>query len=200
MASEERLAGLAGTYAEALFQVAEEQGVAEQVLAELEAIVALGDEHPAFRQALLSPLAAPSQRAEAVERAFRGRVSDVLVDFYQVLSRRGRPELLRAIAKAYRAVLQRERRILDVRVASAVPLDEALRERIGKAVRDRTGFTARLIESVDPALIGGLVLRLRDWKFDSTMKRSLERLHAALLERASNEIIRGAGSAPEGNA
>lgn len=200
MASDERLSGLAATYAEALFEVAEPAGVADSVLEEIEALVAMGAEHPAIRQALLSPLVAPAQRAEAVEHALRGRLSDVLVDFYQVVNRRGRADLLPEIAKAYRSIYQRERKILDVRVASAVPLDDVLRGRIRSAVKGRTGFDARLLEQVEPELIGGLVLRLRDWKFDSSLKRSLERLHAALLERASNEIIRGGSTAPEGNA
>lgn len=195
MASDDQLRELARTYAVALFRVAEEQGTAEEVLEQLEELVRLGEDHPGFRKAFLSPLASPDQRAQGIERLLRGHALDVLVDFYQVLNRKGRPTLLPAVAEAYREVLQKARGIVDVPVASAAALDDSDRLRLQQAILARTGFKARLLERVDPDLLGGLVLRIRDAKFDTSLKTKLERLRVALLERGSNEIIRG-GSSP----
>lgn len=197
MAGDEKRAGLAGIYAEALLRVAEEKGCADDVLAELEEIVAYGERDAAFRRAFLSLLASPAQRAASIERTLRGRANDVLIDFYQVLNRKGRPDLLPEVAAAYRRALQEARSVVDVAVTSAVPLSEADRERVRVAVHRRSGLTARLIERVDKGLLGGLVLRVRDGKLDTTLKTKLERLHTALLERASNEIIQSRSQSSE---
>lgn len=189
MAGDEKSTGLAGVYAEALLRVAEERGCADEVLAEMEEIVAYGARDPSFRRAFLSLLASPGKRAAAVERMFRGRANDVLLDFYQVLNRKGRPDLLPEVAAAYRGALQSARGIVDVTVTTAVPLSEADRERVRAAVHRRTGLTARLVERLDPGVLGGLVVRVRDGKLDTTLRTKLARLHDALLERASNEII-----------
>jgi F-type H+-transporting ATPase subunit delta len=199
MAGDDKLAGLARIYAEALLRVAEERQCADEVLDQLEDIVGYGERHPDFRRAFLSLLAAPAQRAAAVEKLFRGRFHDVLVDFYEVLNRKGRPELLPEVARAYRAVLQEARGIVDVAVTSPSPLAEPDRERLRDAVKSRTGLTARLLERVDPGLLGGLVVRVRDAKFDTTLKTKLERLHDALLARASSAIIQDRSQAPEVN-
>jgi F-type H+-transporting ATPase subunit delta len=197
MAGDEKRAGLAGIYAEALLRVAEENDCADELLDELEEIVAFGERDPLFRSAFLSLLASPGQRAAAIEKILRGRVHDVLVDFYQVLNRKGRPALLPEVAGAYRRALQAARGIVDVTVTSPVPLTAADRERVSDVIKRRTGLTARLIERVDAGLLGGLVVQVRDGKYDTTIKRKLERLHTALLERASNEIIQSRSQSSE---
>jgi F-type H+-transporting ATPase subunit delta len=191
MAADEKSAELAGIYAEALLRVAEEQGCADDVLAQLEELVAYGERDPAFRRAFLSLLARPAQRAASIERLLRGRAHDVLVDFYQVLNRKGRPDLLPEVAVAYRRALQTARGEIDVTVTSAVPLPAAAHERVRAAVRQRTGLSARLLERIDPGVLGGLVVRVGDTQLDTTLETKLERLQAALNERASNEIIQG---------
>jgi F-type H+-transporting ATPase subunit delta len=87
--------------------------------------------------------------------------------------------------------------VVDVDVRSAVPLDDAGRERVRGAVRKRTGLEPRLIERVEPSLLGGLVVRVGDVKFDTSLSNQLERMRQALLERATSEIIQGRTGTPE---
>jgi F-type H+-transporting ATPase subunit delta len=197
MAGEERSADLARVWADALLRVAEEKGVAEAVLDQIEQIAGWGETHPEFGRALLSPLASTDERAAGLERIFRGRAHDVLVDFLQVLNRKGRAGLLGAVARQYRAALQAARGVVDVAVTSAVALDDAGRERVRAAVAKRTGLQPRLVEKVDPSLLGGLVVRVGDAKYDTSLSTKLERMRHALLERATSEIIQGRTGTPE---
>lgn len=197
MASDQQSADLARIWAVALMRVAEEQGVAEQVLDEIEGIVAYAADNPAVGRTLLSAVSPADQRRASLERVLRGRVTPVFADFVQVLERKGRIELLPAVARAYRAALQEARGIVDVEVVSAVPLDDSQRNRVAAAVRKRSGLAARLVERVDPALLGGLVVRVRDTKFDSSLGARLERTRHALLERATREIIEGRNRSSE---
>ena len=195
MAGDDRLLGLGRVYAAALFRLAEARGAAEVLLAEIEGLAGVFATRPRLAEPLLSPVGDPAERAAALERIFRGRVSDLLVDTLQVLNRRGRLQLFAAIAEAYREIYQDARHVLDVHVESAVPLDAAQRDRLRDLTRRLTGHEARLLERVEPELLGGLVVRVRDRKFDTTLRRKLGRLHLQLDERASREIIQARGPA-----
>src|SRR5436305_443733 len=87
-----------------------------------------------------------------------GQASDLLLDSLQVINRKGRLGQLRAIAESYRAALRDLRGWVDVRVRTAVPLDDAQRTRLQEVMAASTGKKPTLIERVDPSLIGGLVV------------------------------------------
>src|SRR5512135_3323562 len=164
MAGDDKLLGLAGVYALAILRLAEERGEAERVLEELEALGLWLEEHPGERQNLASPLADPARRRQSLDRMFRARISNLLLDALQVMNRNHRLELLEPVARAYRQEYQRRHHLVDVQVTSAVPLTEAQRRGLEQATRERTGSAARLRERVDPRLLGGLVVEIGDQK------------------------------------
>lgn len=182
---------VAAVYAEAMLGLAERRGEADGLRAELDALARLARTQPAFAAFLANPLIDEDRRAASLERMLRGKASDLLVDALQVINRKGRISLLPAIAAAYNARHDALRGVIEVRVASAVPLDGGQRERLRSAVRAKTGREARLTESVEPELLGGLVVRLDDRKVDGTIATYLRTLMAALIARATREILSG---------
>jgi F-type H+-transporting ATPase subunit delta len=188
---EDQRGGVAQVYAEAILALAEEQGVADEILDELGGLADLAAKDRAFESFLASPLVEPQARARTFEKILRGRASDLLVDALQVINRKGRLGLLPAIAAAYRAAHRRLRGRIQVFVASAVPLTEALRARLGEAAARYSGRTPELVESVDVKLLGGMVVRVRDERIDSSVKTRLRGLSEALLRRASQEVQSG---------
>lgn len=191
MAGDDKRLGLAAVYAQAILRLAEERGEAERVLEELEALGSWLAEHPGERENLASPLADAARRRQSLDRMFRARISNLLLDALQVMNKNHRLELLEPVAEAYRQEYQRRHGLVDVQVTSALPLSDAQRQSLQEAARERTGSTARLLESVDPRLLGGLVIEIGDQKFDASVRRQLERLGQDLVERASQEILRG---------
>lgn len=189
--AEEQQGGVAQIYAGALLSLAEERGVADQVLDELGGLADLASQDRAFETFLASPLVEPETRAKTFEKLLRGRASDLLVDALQVVNRKGRLALLPEIANAYRQAHRRLRGRVQVFVASAVPLTEALRETLRAAAARYTGKTPELVLSVDPQLLGGMVVRVGDERIDSSVRTRLERLSGALLRRASQEVQSG---------
>lgn len=144
MAGDERAGDLARIWAVALLRVAEEKGVSDAVLGEIEEIARYGEENPGFARVFLSSIGAADQRRAAFERILRGRVSEVFADFVQVLDRKGRAGLLPAVARAYRAALQAARCIVDVEVVSVAPLGGAPANRArGAADRAYRSVAAR---------------------------------------------------------
>jgi F-type H+-transporting ATPase subunit delta len=182
---------LADRYAKAILDLAERDQQSESVLEALQALVAQIEKDPAVDVALRSASIDPDTRERAIEKSCRGRMPDVLVNALQVMNRKGRMALLPVVAERYRLALEALRNEVDVHVTSAVPLTDALREQLRQAAAKYTdGRTPRLVERVDKALLGGVILQLEDRKYDGSLRWQLERLARRLHERAVHEIHR----------
>lgn len=177
-------------YGSAMLDLAEERGEADALLDELAELAKLLDSQPQFEEFLGSPLVDEDERSAAIEKIFGGRSSDLLVDSLQVINRKGRLGLLRAIAEAYRLEYRDRRGLVDVRVRSAVPLTEPLRAQLTETLARFTGKKPFLVERVDPAVLGGLVVEAGGQKIDTSVATRLRELSAALGRRASQEILR----------
>jgi F-type H+-transporting ATPase subunit delta len=178
-------------YAAVMLRVAEEQGQAEALEEELAALVSHLDRNPEFQQFLTSPLIQEGPHVEVIEKAFRGRASDLLVDSLQVIGRKGRLGSLRAVATEYRKALRHLRGGMDVHIRTAVPLTDALRARLTDAITAAVDRKPTLIEHVDPSLVAGVVIELEGRKVDASLASRLHQLTEALLARASREIQSG---------
>lgn len=182
---------VAGVYAEALLALAAAEGREDALLEELDGMVDLLDRQSDLERFLGSPLADPRQQSALLEKALRGRASDILVDTLQVMRRKGRLQLVRAVASTYRAQWLRLKGRVEVAVTTAVPLTAELRGKLIEAANRATGKTAQILEKVDPALLGGMVVRMGDQKLDRSVATEVARLGAALMARASSELLSG---------
>jgi len=178
-------------YAEAMLVLAEERGQSEALLDELKELVEFLDRNPKVEHFLSSLMVDEVGRARVLDDLFKSQASELLLDSLQVINRKGRLGQLRAIVESYRAALRDLRGWVDVKVRTAVPLDDAQRNRLQSAIAASTGRKPALIERVDPALIGGLVVLVEGKKFDASVASRLQDLSEALLARASREIHSG---------
>ena len=178
-------------YARAILEVAEERGLADQILEELEGMGQVLERMPAYAQFLANPLIDDEVKSRLNEKALRGQVSELLADALQVVKRKERLDLVPAIVEAYRREYLKARGVIDVEVRTAVPLSDDLRARLTGAAARYTGKHPNLIERVDPSLLGGLVVLVGDDKIDSSIATSLKNLSATLLRRGSEAIQRG---------
>lgn len=184
--SSDQVIALARIYARALLDAAPGRGA--ELAQELADVVAVFDCDSDIEAVLGNPLVDDRGKRELLEKTLRGKASDVLVDGLQVMRRKGRLDLVRAVAsQAHALELEREGRI-EVHVESAVPLDATQREALTAAAAARTGKRPTLVERVDPRLLGGLVVQIGDEKVDSSITAELARLRADLLDRAAREL------------
>jgi F-type H+-transporting ATPase subunit delta len=179
-------------YAEAMFDLAEESGQGDSLLEELQQIAALAESDPRLGHFFGSPFVDEDVRARVIETMFRGKGSDLLVDSLQVINRKGRLGLLRAITEAYRLAHRDRRGLVDVVVRTAVPLADSLRARLVEVLTSvLPQKRPALIERVEPKLLGGIVVEVAGWKYDASVSNRLQGLSEALHTRASEEILRG---------
>lgn len=189
---DDKTLAVAKVYATAMLQLAEARGEAESLSAELTELAAYAAANEDFHRFLTDPLADPEERSASLDKIFRGRASALLVDSLQVLNRKGRIGLLPAVAHVLAEALDGLRDRVAVQVRSAVPLTDALRQQLAMAVKHTFGRQARLEESVDASLLGGMVVQIGDQKMDASVANRLRGMKAAMLARASKQIYSGA--------
>ena len=188
---DDKYLAVARVYSQAILDLAEQQGLSDQVGDELAELARYVGENQEFADFLGSPLVDAGERQVAIEKILRGRVSDLLVNALQVVNRKERMLLVPAISETYRQELRDLRGRVDVEVKTPVALPESLREKLRAAVTHFTGRQPDLIEKVDPGLLGGMVVQIGDDKIDASVASKLTALSEALTKRASQEIVRG---------
>jgi F-type H+-transporting ATPase subunit delta len=183
---------VARVYAEALLNAAQAANQVEDVLGEVESLVGEVFRADPNVEAFLTRSAAGRERKAAlIRKVFANRASEVMLNFLLVLNDHDRLDLLRGIAAEARELHNQRTNRVRVHVTTATPLPDDQRERLLDELRRTFQFEPILQQSVNPDLLGGLVVRVGDWLFDSSVRSQLDTLRKQLIERSSHEIQSG---------
>ncbi len=188
---DEKQVAVARVYAQSMLDLATDEASARSLLEELTDLESVLDAQPAFAEFFTSPLVDTEVRRGALERMLRGRASDTLVDALLVMDRHGRLSLYSTVVEVFRQRCQDRFGEVDVEVTTAIPLDQASREALRASVAKVTGKSPILVETVDGALLGGMVLRFGDRKIDTSVAKDLRTMRGRLDDRAAREIHGG---------
>jgi F-type H+-transporting ATPase subunit delta len=175
--------GAARRYARALFEVTRESGDPAAVRGELDAIATLLADNRPLRSLLANP-AIPSRVKKKLLTGLRKPVgwSDVVHRLLEMLVERGRAALLPALNRAYIELWNDSRRVVAAEAVSATPLDAAQQKALARAIREATGRDPELVNPVEPALLGGVVLRMSGRTYDGSVRSHLRALRRQLAE------------------
>jgi len=177
------LKALAQRYARALVDVAVEQKKSEDVRQELAAFVDLARESADLRNLLASP-AVPREKKHAVIDALAKRMncSKAFRNFLCVLVDNRRTAMLPQIREAFEAQLLERLGVTHAQVTTARELTTAEKSDLGKALERLTGKRIEAEYKLDPALIGGAVVRIGSTVYDGSVREQLDRLRASLAK------------------
>lgn len=184
---------VARVYAEALLGAAEKSGKVDTIWDHFVALVGSplrksdSPTDPMVEFFVATPRA---RRAEIVRKVLAGRVDDLFLNFLLVLNGHNRLDVLRAIAAVYRELMDQRARKVRVQVKSAIALTDAERETVKEMARRQFQMDPVLIESVDPAVLGGVRLQVGDRMIDATVRARLDGLKNQILARSSHAIRR----------
>ena len=183
---------VARVYAEALLNVAEGMGKADEVGQELQSLVAdVYSTSPDIEEALASPVIKRTAKVSVLEHAFRGKVSDLTFNFLHVLNSKDRLSLVRHVAAALRGLVDERAKRVRVTVKTATPLTDEQTERLKTTIGQATGLDPVLNIRVDADLLGGMIVQVGDTVFDSSVRTSIEAIRNSLLARSNYEIQTG---------
>jgi F-type H+-transporting ATPase subunit delta len=180
---------LARVYARSLLAAADEVGQTQAVIEEVDSLLDdIFRQQPHLEVLFSSAAIGRKARRDAIEKAFRGRASDVFVKFLLVLNDHERLELLRPVRQALHDLDNERNRRVKVHVFSAIALPAEFGDRIAEAVRHRFGLEPILNTHVDPSILGGLKVRIGDRQLDATVRTRLDNLRNEIIARSSHEI------------
>jgi len=115
-------------------------------------------------------------------------LSPLLLNFLKVVSSHGRLDTLRAIHQELRKLYDALKHRVRVHVTTAAPLDGQLTKSLTQSLRGMLGEEPEIETSVDPELIGGIVLRIGDTVYDGSVARQLEQVREQMINRSVHEI------------
>lgn len=169
-------------YANALADVAFEQGAAEPTRKQLGDFYAAFEVSADLRTALASP-AVPVEAKHAVIEKIAARVGagKILRNFLFVIADHHRTHILPEIVAAFESVVRQRQGIAEAVISSAVELTAAQKKRFTQTLEQLTGKTIETKYSLDPALLGGAVVRVGDTIYDGSVRNSLNEMRARLV-------------------
>ncbi len=193
---------VAAVYAEALFGAAEKAADADSILAEFDSLVAdVLDRQPRFEQVLASAFIAHDEKVGILDRVLGTTASAMMLNFLKVVSRHGRLDCLRAIHRQLHVVYDKARGRVPVELITAAPVSDAEAAEIARTLGGMILGEPVLRRRIDPALIGGAVVRVGDTVYDGSIAGQLETVRQKMIDRSAHEIQsrRNRFSNPAGN-
>jgi len=185
--------GIAHRYAKALFQAALEAGAADEVFADAQSLLTVTSEFPQVRKFLLSPQVPTEEKHALVTKVVGGRAHKLFVDFLHLLIDKKRIVIAKEVVETYRDIYEKHKGVLAVKAITAVPLDEPQRQKLVRTLEEKTRKTIRLKQTVNPDILGGMILIIDDKVIDGSVRHKLERLGRRLRE---TRVIRGGAASP----
>jgi F-type H+-transporting ATPase subunit delta len=174
---------IAEVYARALFEAAKDDGVLDRAHEELGQFADALDEDRNLQVFLFSPYFSSEEKKDGIRRIVSDADERVL-NFLELLAERHRMPALFRIRSLFDSLWAEENKLLPVIVTSATELDPGLVDDIGKRIEEQTGRKVELSSSVDPDVLGGLMVRVGNMVLDATVRNRLERLRKQVAKAA----------------
>jgi F-type H+-transporting ATPase subunit delta len=174
-------ASLAGRYASALFDLARDQRQIESVSRSLEALSRVLVDSKDFSELVSSPLVSRKEAGNALAAlAPQLGLDPVTTNFLGVLARNGRKGQLRSVIGAYRRLSAEHRGEVTAQVVTARPLSDDQLAGLRQQLRVRAGQDVNIDATLDPSLLGGIVVKLGSQQIDASIRTKLNRLAQAM--------------------
>ena len=179
---------VAAIYAKALLGAGEQAGKTDALVEELGAVSAVLEQSPELEAVFASALISPEEKLQLVDRLFGSKLSTTLLDFFKVVARHGRLDILRPIEQEVAKLHDELRGRVRVELRTATPVDDGLSRSLLASLTKLFGGEPKLDPQVEPALIGGVMLRVGDTVYDGSVARQLEQVREQMINRSVHEI------------
>jgi F-type H+-transporting ATPase subunit delta len=173
---------IAKRYAKPILELAEEKKQLEQVKSDMELFNSLCEQNKDLVNLLKSPIIAHLKKAEILKKMFGGKMNDLTLSAFDIITRKNRESVLPDIAREFLTMYNTKMGFEQASVTTTFPLDASLRKAFTSVVKDITGKTPVLEELVDPSLIGGYTLKLGDRQIDESVSGKLKDLKLKFLK------------------
>lgn len=170
-------------YAKSLYELAEERGgreLLEELSGEFDELIELLRSHPRFEEFVASRIIGADRKQASLEKVFRGRISDLILNLALLMNRKGRLDRLGRVGMAYQRLVEEQfgRVEVDVWTKFAIPEDQEdwLRNRLRDVLKREPVIHKRQ----DSSMLGGMKLRVGDVLLDASYDSRLRKMREML--------------------
>jgi F-type H+-transporting ATPase subunit delta len=182
-AAEHIVSGMAGRYATALFDLARDENAIDAVKADLERFDALLAESPDLTRLVRSPVFPADEQLQALSAVLdRAGIGGIAAKFLKFVTANRRLFTVRDMVKAYRGLVAKYKGEATAEVTVAETLKDDHLDALRAALKAVSGKDVDLAIKVDPAIIGGLVVKLGSRMVDTSLRTKLNAIRHAMKE------------------
>jgi F-type H+-transporting ATPase subunit delta len=175
---------IAEVYGRSLYEVASEHDKTDEIREQLGQIAEALETNHELAIYFFSPYFSTQEKKDGLGKLLDG-ADDILINFLELLIEKHRMPAIFRIRRHYDTLWERDHHILQVRIATAVALDEGVARKLGEQIEKSTGQKIELTASVDPDILGGIVLRVGNSILDASIRNRLENLRKAVARGAA---------------
>jgi len=174
---------MAGRYANALFELALEANAIDQVSADLATFDAMVAESTDLARLVKSPVFTAEQQASAIGAIVdKAGIGGLAAKFLKLVASNRRLFAVGDMARAYKALVAKHKGEVTAQVTAAEKLNDARLGEIKAALKSVTGKDVQMDVQVDPAIIGGLIVKVGSRMVDSSLRTKLNAIKFAMKE------------------
>ena len=178
---DQTVSGVPGRYATALFELAQETNSVDQVGADLATFQRLMDESDDLRRLVRSPVFSAEDQISALEAiCAEAQIKSLALNFIKLAAQNRRLFVLSDMIKAYRTLVAQSKGEISAEVTSADALSSMHLDDLKAAIKASVGRDVHLSTRVDPAILGGLVVKVGSRMVDNSLKTKLQNLKIAM--------------------
>jgi F-type H+-transporting ATPase subunit delta len=175
---------LAQVYGRSLFEAARDAGKLDELREQLGQFADALNKNHDLTVFFFSPYFSTREKQEALGRLLDG-AEQTFVNFLELLIENHRMPVIFRIRQEYEKLWEDENRTLPVEITSAIELDQATTENLGRTIGERAGRNVKLAAHVDPDIVGGIIVRVGNSILDASIRTRLEQLRRQVAQGAS---------------
>ncbi|PZM09562.1 F0F1 ATP synthase subunit delta [Rhizobium tubonense] len=177
------VSGVAERYASSLFELALEEGAVDKVTVDLDRFQAMLDDSEDLRRFIASPVFSSEDQLKAIiALSAKAGISGFFGNFLKVVAQHRRLFALPGMIRAFRIIAAEKRGEVTAEVTSAHALTQAQEDELKVALKSVTGKEVTVAVTVDPTILGGLIVKVGSRQIDTSLRTKLSTLKLALKE------------------
>lgn len=173
---------IANRYAEALFELSEEENITKEIYNELNNVVDIVKNNKDLDNVLKSPLVAKAEKVQLIETLFNTKINNNLKNFLKILVEKGRISSLKSIELTFKELLNDKHNIIEGTVISAIALTNEKVKELEEKLSKKYNKNVTLENKVDESILGGVLVRLGNTQIDGSVKTRLDNIKDQLSQ------------------
>jgi F-type H+-transporting ATPase subunit delta len=169
-------------YARALLETAQAEGVVQQIEEELFRLRELLKSNPNLLEFLKDPNVTREGKRHALDELFQGRAHPLELNTLLTISDMDRTSHLQQIIEEFIALAAATRQKVSGEIITTIALDDATLARLSAELSRITGKSVQLFQKVDPAILGGAIIKVGEQVIDGSLRRKLNQIKENLVQ------------------